>query len=219
MSAVRASLRCTFLLAAAGALGACAQNGAASLTPSALAPQASQAILPLAASTPPPCTGQKNKSKFSTASTHLLTKGGTFCVPSFGGFGGAIAYPSVKPAIRLTVTSSTTDYNHVPQLGSGTAIFYLNFTIPNAVTFGNKIKDVQGLTSATIKSGTAYSMFGQATIEGSTVKIGPCYSVASSGKYGGVIGAIGALFEFAQIPYKGTAFIEVYSGKQTSTKC
>ena len=219
MSAVRASLRYTFLIAAAAALGACAQNGAATLTPSALAPQAQQALLPLASSTPPPCTGQKNSKKFATASTKLSTKGGSFCVPSFGGFGGSIVYPAVKPSVKLTVTSSTTDYNHLPQLGSGTAIFYLQMAIPNAVTFGNKIKDANGLTSATIKSGSQYTMFGQATVEGSTVKIGPCFSVATSGKYGGVIPAIGALFEFASIPYKATAFIEVYSGKQTSTKC
>jgi hypothetical protein len=223
MSPVRASLSCAFLLATTAALGACAQHGASTLLPSSLSPQASslspQAFGPLASSTPPPCTGQKNSKKYSTASTQLNTKGGSFCVPSFGGFGGSIAYPSVKPALKLKVTSSTSNYKHFPGLGSGTPIFYLQLSIPKPVKFGHNIKDVNGLTAATIKSGSPYTMFGQAQVYGSTVPIGPCYSVASSGKYGGVIGAIGGLFEYADLPFKATAFIEVYSGKQTKTKC
>jgi hypothetical protein len=211
-------LRSSLVLVAAAALAACAQHGGATLPAAPLAVQDNVSI-PDAAATPPPCKGQKVTKNFASANTTLATKGGSFCIPAFGGFGGTISYPKAKPAVKVTVTSSSTDYNKLPQLGTGTAIFYLQISFASGTSFGNEIRPVGGLTGAAITKGKPYTIFGQATISGQKVKLGPCYSVATKGKYGGVVGAIGALLEYGIIPTKTNGFLEVYSGKQTSTVC
>jgi hypothetical protein len=218
MPAARIFLRSSLVLVAAAALAACAQHGGATLPAAPLAVQNNVSI-PDATATPPPCKGQKDAKNDASLAVTLLAKGGSFCVPAFGGFGGTISYPKAKPAVKVTVTSSSTDYNKLPQLGTGTAIFYLQFAFASATTFGNEIRPVGGLTGATITNGKPYTMFGQATISGEKIKLGPCYSVATKGKYGGVIGAIGALLEYGEIPTKANGFLEIYSGKQTSTLC
>lgn len=218
MPAARTFLRSSLVLAAAAALAACAQHGGATLPAAPLALQDNVAI-PDGSATPPPCKGQKDAKNNASLAVTLTTKGGSFCIPAFGGFGGTISYPKAKPAVKVTVTSSSTDYNKLPQLGTGTALFYLQMSFASGTSFGNEIRPVGGLTGAAIASGKPYTVFGQATISGQKIKLGPCYSVASKGKYGGVIGAIGALFEFGVIPTKATGFLEVYSGKQTSTLC
>jgi hypothetical protein len=206
------------VLTAAAVLAACAQNGGATLPSStSLAPQ-SNVFAPLTGG-PPACTGQIDKSKYSSAKETFSNKGGNFCVPSIGGFGGTISYPKAKPSVKVTVTSSTTNYKNFPQLGQGTAIFYLQFAFKSGTTFGDAIKDSGGLTSSTIQNGKAYTAFGQATISGGKIKIGPCYSVASKGQFGGQIGALGALFEYATSVNPATAFIEIYKGKQSKTQC
>ena len=218
MSVPSASPRHLLTFAALACLAACAQSGQGSLPQNALSSAAVFAPRGDTA-TPPPCTGQKDSKKYSYATVTLSTKGGSFCVPSFGGYGGSISYPSAKPSIKMKVTSSTTDYNKMPQLGTGTAQFYLQFNINNPTSFGSKVQAAGGLTSAAIKVGTTYTMYGQATIASYKLKFGPCYSTATKGQYGGVIPAIGALFEFADVPYKGTALVEVYSGKTAKNAC
>jgi hypothetical protein len=51
------------------------------------------------------------------------------------------------------------------------------------------------------------------------VKFGPCYTTATKGKYGGVIGGIGALLKSEKIPFKVSGVIEIYSGQQTGMEC
>jgi hypothetical protein len=216
MPSPRIFLRSSIVLTAAAVLAACAQNGATLPSSTSLAPQ-SHVFTPLAA--PPACPGQKDKTKSSSAKETWSNKGGNFCVPSIDGWGGSITYPKPKPSVKVTVTSSTTDYKNFPQLGSGTAIFYLQFAFKSGTTFGDKINDKDGLTSSTVQNGKAYTIYGQATISGGKVKVGPCFSVATKGQYGGQIGAIGGLFEYSTSSNPATGFFEVYKGKQTKTPC
>lgn len=206
------------LVAAAALLTACAQQGGTTLPTTALAPLGN--MIPAATTaTPPPCTGQKDAKNDASAATTLSTKGGAFCVPSFGGWGGTIAYPAAKPSLKATVTSSTTDYKKFPQLGTGTAIFYLQLSLPKGVTFGKSIKVTGGLTAAAIKSGQDYTVYGQASVSGYKLKLGPCYAKATKGKYGGVLNTIGALLEYGAVPGPSTGFFEIYSGKQGTSQC
>lgn len=215
MSSGRFFVRNSILLTVASLLAACAQNGSATLPNAAMAPQLD--VFPAAA--PPACTGQKTSKDDASLAVTLSSKGGSFCVPAFGGFGGTVSYPKANPSIKATVTSSTTDYKKLPQLGQGTAIFYLQLALAGGTTFGSKIRPVGGITSATIKSGQAYTAYGQATIGGGKYKFGPCYVTATKGKYGGVLTTVGALLEYGDAPVKANAFIEIYSGKQTKSVC
>jgi hypothetical protein len=216
MHAARVFLR-SFLLITAAALAACAQQGGAGVPATPLALRGN--IFTATTATPPPCTGQKDSKDYASVATTLSTKGGTFCVPAFGGFGGTIAYPKVKPSVKVTIISSSTDYNKLPQLGSGTAIFYLQMTLAHGTTFGHTINPTGGLTGALIKSGQSYSAYGEATISGQTIKFGPCYETATKGTYGGVLASIGGLLDYASLPAKTDGFIELYSGKDTKTPC
>jgi hypothetical protein len=216
--AARQSVRSSLvLLAAAAALTACAQQGGTALPTTALAPQAD--VFPNAAATPPPCKGQKNSKNSASLSVTFSKKGGSFCVPAIGGFGGTIAYPKANPSVKATVTSSTTNYKKLPELGTGTAIFYLQLAMDGGTTFGNAIDPTGGLTAATITSGKPYTAYAQATVSGQKIDFGPCYQNATKGQYGGELNSIGALLEYGAVPTKATGFIEVYSGKQTNTKC
>ena len=47
----------------------------------------------------------------------------------------------------------------------------------------------------------------------------PCYSVATSGAYGGLLPNVGALFDNAIITGNGFGVIEIYSGAQVSQEC
>lgn len=219
MPAARLFLASSLALAAAAALAACAQNGGATL-PTTTSPLAMRDIMnPNAKATPPPCQGQKTTKNYGSASEKLSSKGGDFCLPSINGFGGTMEYPKVNPSVKVKVTGSTTNYAKLPELGTGTAIYYLQMTLASGATFGKNIQPSGGLTSATIKTGKPYTAYGEATISGAKVKFGPCFSDAVKGKYGGEIPAIGALFEYAELPSKTNAFLEVYSGKQTNTQC
>jgi hypothetical protein len=214
MTLVRFSARGLLFVATAAILSACAQHGA--LIPStSFAPQ--QIALPDL--TPPKCKGQKSTKKYSSLTVTLSTKGGSFCVPEYGGFGGTIKYPSANPSVKLTLISSTKDYNHQPQLGSGTAIFYLQLAISSGTSFGDQVQAGGGLASKKIDPGKPYTAYGQAVISGYAFKFGPCYATAKKSKYGGIIGGLGTLLKGADIPFAASGLIELYSGKQTATKC
>lgn len=220
MPAARLFVGSSLVLAAAAALAACAPQGGAGGAGLPVTPLALQRNVVLGdAGAPAPCTGQKTTKNYAKATVTLETTGGKFCVPAFGGFGGTIAYPKAKPKVNVTLTSSTTDYNKLPQLGTGTAIFYLQMNLLTHSTFGNAIDAAGGLTAATIKSGKTYTAYGQASLYGSTIKFGPCFEVATKGKYGGVLSSLGALLEYAVVPAKTKGFLEVYAGKQSKNKC
>jgi hypothetical protein len=205
-------LRATIAVAVTIVLGACAQHG------SALLPTSPQAVA-TPDRKPPSCKGQVNESEYGTLTGKLKTGGGSFCIPAYGGFGGKLNYPSLSPSITLTLSTSTQNYDNFPTLGSGTPIFYLAFTTSGSVTFGGKIKSGGGLTGKQIIAGDPYSAYGEATIYGYKVKFGPCYTTATKGKYGGVVGGIGGLLKNEQIPFKVSGVIEIYSGEQTSMQC
>lgn len=196
-------------------LAACASHAAAPLPPSLAAP----AVVGVPDSGPPECRGQKDSKNYASLTVTLSTKGGSFCIPAYGGFGGSVRYPGANPSVRLNLISSTKNYDHLPELGRGTAIFYLQLALSGGTSFGPKARAGGGLTAEEIVPGKHYTAYGQATISGFTIKFGPCYSVATQGKYGGVIGGIGTLIEGQSIPVAVSAVIEIYPGKQTRTKC
>jgi hypothetical protein len=216
MLAARIFLRSSVLMAAA-ALAACAQPGNVGVPAAPLALRDN--VVSDAVATPPPCKGQKKEKDYASLSVTLSIKGGSFCVPAFDGFGGTISYPKVKQSVGATIISSSTNYNKLPQLGTGTAMFYLQFSLLRGTTFGDQVSPVGGLTAQSIKAGRPYTAYGQLTVGGVKTKFGPCYSAATKGKYGGVIGSIGALFEYGIVPGKAKGFIEIYSSKQTDTQC
>jgi hypothetical protein len=215
MKVLRSSYLAAGTVASAVLLAACAQHGGAGLP--SIPAAAQRAALPDA--NPPQCKGQQNEPYYATLTVKLKTKGGAFCIPEFGGYGGKVQYPSVDPSVKLTLTSSTTDYNDLPQLGSGTAIFYLQLSISGGTSFGSNTKAGGGLTSSAIVPGDDYTAFGEATIFGYHYKFKPCYTVATQGKYGGVIGGLGSLLKGIDVPTSGSGFIEVYSGQQASNEC
>ena len=214
MSFLRCCFRGSSAVVALIALAACAQHGgkllpAATLNPAAVAPNA----------VPPECKGQKTTKDHASVTETLSTEGGSLCVPAFGGFGGTINYPPANPSVNLELTSSTTNYDHMPNLGTGTPIFYMQLAIQGATSFGSKVDAGGGLTSKTIHPGKPYSVYGEAVIFHIPFNFGPCYAKASKGKYGGVIGGVGTLLEGVQIPGAATAVVEIYAGKQTTSKC
>ncbi len=107
----------------------------------------------------------------------------------------------------------------MPQLGQGTAIFYLQLALSGGTSFAPKVAAGGGLTAKKIVPGKPYTAYGQATISGFTIDFGPCDTIATKGKYGGVIGGIGTLLKGQSIPVAASGVIEIYAGKQTSTKC
>ncbi|MBV8280536.1 MAG: hypothetical protein JO347_00545 [Candidatus Eremiobacteraeota bacterium] len=211
----RLAMRIAFCALPASILAACSTHAGGPLPSTAFAPPA--VALPDAG--PPACKGQKTTKNYASLTVTLSTKGGTFCIPAYGGFGGSVSYPGANPSVKLNLISSTKNYNHLPQLGKGTAIFYLQLALSGGTSFGSHVQAGGGLTAKKIVPGKPYTAYGQATISGFTFPFGPCYAVAKKGKYGGVIGGIGTLLKGQTIFAAASGLIEIYSGKQTSTKC
>lgn len=215
MSLFRYSVRYSIALTIAALLAACAPHGSAVPPSSSLAMERSA----LPDLTPPKCSGQRDKKDYAEVKAALKTNGGAFCIPEFGGFGGRVKYPGTNPSVNVTVISSTTNYDNMPKLGSGSPIFYLQLAISGSTTFGTNVGAGGGLTSAKIVPDDPYTVYGQAKIHGFKVNFGPCYAVARTGKYGGVIGGIGSLLKGESVPAAASAVIEIYSGQQTSKPC
>lgn len=211
-------LRIPLGLAAAALLAACSAHGA-NVAP----PVYTQSLVSTPIQTPavpPACKGQTTTKTHSIGKEKLLSTGGHACIPAFAGFGGNIAYPGAKPSITVTLTSSTTNYNgKLPSLGSGTPVFYLQIATSGPTSFSSSAPVGGGLTSAKIKVGQTYTVFGQAKISGFPVNFTPCYTVATTGKFGGVIGGMGSLLKGQTVPAAATGVLEVYSGQQASNPC
>jgi hypothetical protein len=204
------------LIVGSALLAACASQSGMNVVPAPGVPSANVGELAV----PKPCGGQKTTAKSASLTQTLSTKGGSFCIPAFKGFGGTIFYPAANPTVKLAVTSSTTDYNHKMQpLGSGTALFYLQIATKGGTTFSPSVPAGGGLTGKAIKSGQTYTAFGQAVVAGFPVNLTPCYTTATKGKYGGVIGGVGSLLKGKSIPVAASGYIEIYPGKQASGKC
>jgi len=203
--------------AAAALITGCASQSAGMVP---LSSNVASQTLRLPDATPPSCKGQETKKDYAELTVTLSSKGGSFCVPAIDGFGGSVEYPSANPPVKLQLISSTKNYANLPQLGSGTAIFYLQLAIAGETTFGANVKAGGGLTAKKIVPGKTYTAFGRAVIVGTLyLNFTPCYVKASKGKYGGVIGGVGSLLKNQPVLEATTGFIEIYSGKQASGKC
>jgi hypothetical protein len=208
-------MRASLALAFAALLAGCAARGGATLpaTPGSLAPPLTQEAKLHA------CKGQQTTEQYATVTASLSTSKGSFCIPKFGGFGGSVKYPGADPSVKLTLTSSTTNYDGMPELGSGTAIFYMQLALSGGTTFGNKVGHGGGLSSKQIAAGQTYTVFGQAKIYGFPFNFTPCYAVAVHSRYGGTLGGIGTLLRGQQVPAAATGVIEIYEGQQASQEC
>ena len=216
MSILRFTMRGSFALALAASMAACAHQSGAML-PTASMSGVNAPVLPEA--TLPQCKGQQNSKQYASITVTLSGKGGSFCIPTFHGFGGSVNYPSANPSVQLTVTSSTKNYNNMPNLGSGTPLFYLQLALSGGTQFGSNVKAGGGLTGKTFVVGDTYTVFGQAKVSGVPVNLPPCYAVATKGKYGPVVSGVGTLLKNQTVPTAATAVNEIYSGQQASQQC
>jgi hypothetical protein len=212
MSATRLSPRRWGGLLVTALLCACAQHGSGVLP-------AAPASVVLPDAVPPSCKGQKTTKQYASLTETLRTQGGKLCVPAFGGFGGSVEYPSADPSVKMKLISSTSNYDKMPALGPGKPIFYLQLAISGGTYFGTNEPAGGGLAAKKIVPGDSYTAFGEATIDGFTVKFTPCYIVAKKSPYGGVIGGIGSLLKSQDVPAAATGVIEIYPGKHAGGKC
>jgi hypothetical protein len=212
---IRVSLRLLVPLAAAAALAACSGSSTSGLVPSQTAFNPAS-IAPLA--TAPSCKGQKTTSKYATVTATLSSSGGVFCVPSFGGFGGSIEYPSVDPSVSVTLTTSTTNYNgKLKGLGSGKPLLYIQIALTEGTTFGTHQPAGGGIVGKLLKSGSTYTAYG--AVVGFPVSLGSCTAKATSSKYGGEIGGIGNLLKGHSVPLPVTGVVEIYAGSSGKGAC
>jgi hypothetical protein len=168
---------------------------------------------------PPTCKDQRTKKKYGAIAMKLKAKGGSLCIPAFGGFGGSMEYPGVERSVKLTIRSSTQNIYDEPQLGTGTSILYLNLHFHAGTHFGSNLKSKGGLTSQTISPGGAYTAYGIVAVGHLDLMFPPCYTVATQGPYGGVLPNLGDLFSGTTITGAGFGVIEIYSGQQVSQAC
>lgn len=203
-------LRAAFALASAIVVAGCGQPDVATPRPAASAS---------ATSAPPQCKGQRTTRKYAQTKAMLKTRGASFCIPEFDGFGGTMEYPGVERSVELILRSSTKDIYDEPQLGTGTAIFYLNLHFLAGTHFRTKLKSQGGLTSATIEAGQPYTAFGIVAVGHLVLMFPPCYAVAAQGPYGGVVQNVGDLFSDTTITGAGYGVIEIYAGEQVSRAC
>jgi hypothetical protein len=171
------------------------------------------------ASGPPACARQRTMMTYGGHSQGLNVRGGSFCIPAFGGFGGSLEYPGVERAVELSVRTTTEDIYNEPLLGTGTPIVYLNLHFHAGTHFGPHLRARGGLTSAAIQAGQAYTAYGIFAVGHLSLMFPPCYAVATQGAYGGVLANIGDLFTNAPITGAGFGVIEIYPGTQVSQPC
>jgi hypothetical protein len=202
-------------LLVAAFLCACAGHSTTALLPSAAAPSL---LAPMAV--PPQCAGEKAGPKYGSATAIVSTRGGSFCVPAFGGFGGDILYPDANRSVKVGLISSTSNYNHgLPSLGRGTPVFYLQLSFSSVTTFGTSLPAGGGLAGKKLIPGKTYTAFGQGRAGLLFFRFKPCFLNAAKSNYGGIISDLGTLLKAKTIPGKATIVIEIYPGRQTGAKC
>jgi hypothetical protein len=203
------SISCAFV---AGCSSAPLQSaGASSFTPSAVRP-----ALPSV----PDCSGQHTKHSYSGLTAKLEKKGGSFCIPTYGGFGGSLLYPNLERSAKLTIRTSLKNLYYEPALGdSGATIVYLNLHFHRGARFGEKTQTGGGLTSKAIVAGQSYTAYGIVAVNHLVLRFPPCYSVATQGQYGGVFPNLGNLMSDTTVTGAGYGVIEIYPGAQVSQAC
>jgi len=128
-------------------------------------------------------------------------------------------YPGVERAVRLVLRSSLKNIYNEPQLGSGSAIFYLNLHFLAGTHFGTSFGSSGGLTAKKIRAGQTYTAFGIVAVGHLDLMFPPCYTMATQDQYGGVLSNLGELFAGNTITGAGYGVIEIYSGQQVSQEC
>jgi hypothetical protein len=212
----RLSIRCRALSIGITVIMLAGCGGAQSVTSGAVSPPATFAAATVG---PPSCNRQHTTKRYASITATLKTKGGLFCVPAFGGFGGSIKYPAVETSVKLTMHTSIKDIYDEPQLGTGTSIVYLNLHFHAGTHFGSSVRNKGGLISATIYPGDAYTAYGIVAVGHLELMFPPCYSIATQGPYGGVIPNLGNLVSNTTITGPGYGVIEIYLGQQVSQEC
>lgn len=165
------------------------------------------------------CKGQRTAKNYASLPEKLKTKGGSLCVPAFGGFGGSIEYPGLERSVVLTIRTSTQNIYNEPQLGNGTSIVYLNLHFRASTRFRSRLKSKGGLTSPSISPGAAYTAYGIVAVGHLDLMFPPCYTVATQGPYGGVLPNLGNILRKATIAGVAYGVIEIYAGEQVSQEC
>jgi hypothetical protein len=172
----------------------------------------------------PACKGQKNTKEYaSIAAKPLSAKGGSLCVPRFGGWGVSMNYPGpTTPGAAMGLISSTTAYNPAlfPPGGSVNPIFYIQFGLNrSAVIFGAKLPAAVGLASKSLKVGKVYTVQGASDVGSLWDSLGECYTKAVSSKYGATIRGVGFVLENVHMGASSSGVIVVLPGKLASDKC
>lgn len=201
-------------LIAAALLSACSGQSNSLVPSQGMMARSLSALQPDAG--PAKCVGQKTTKNYASINTTFSSKGGTLCIPAFGGFGGSVTYPGATPPIAVTVISSTTNYNKMPMLGTGKPIFYLQVGIKKPTKFGTKVAAGGGLVSKSFVPGQTYYAVAGASVEGLVQNLGACSVVATKSSAGGSISGFGTLLKGQPILIAPvTGVVEIYAVKQT----
>jgi len=167
---------------------------------------------------PPSCKGQKNSKDYSQSQAQgLSAKGGSACVPLFDKWGGAIRYPGGAGG-ELTVISSTTAYD-IDFPPSTNAEFYLQLGFSENVTFNTTLAGGASLAGPGLKVKASYTIEGARAMGSLWESLPDCYTTASKGKYGAMIGGLGYPLKSGGFGPSSGAVIMVYPGKLSGTKC
>jgi len=169
---------------------------------------------------PPNCKGQVIDHHHAEVTERIPREGATLCVPSFRGFGGFLGFPGVHPApqpVRLIVTVPELGMSRGMLLANHRPIFNLEWLPGGQFRFG-KTAPPGGISGATMTPGKTYTGYGVMYFKGNHKNVGPCYSVAARGKYGGVFNNLGTLME-----KQGGSFLVwdlmIYDGKEANRRC
>ena len=175
-------------------------------------------------SPPPKCKGQKNTKLYAEVATqNVKTPGGSLCVPSFGGWGGALQYPDLKYSQTFTIQliSSTKAYasGKWPPNGSQKPVFYLQYSFSGFPTFGTTLPKGNPMVSSHVFAGKPYTVALWENVIVGWTELGSCYVAATkSSKYGGQLSKVGGVFD--NVAYRESAgVLEVFKGKLVSNPC
>jgi hypothetical protein len=171
----------------------------------------------------PPCKGQKNTKEYASIGAKALsTKGGTLCVPSFGGWGGTMDYPGPTSQASMALISSTTAYNPgaFPPPGSVNPIFYIQFKMNSyGVVFSSKLPAAGGLSSKSLTVGKFYTAQGASDVGSLWDVLGECSTKAFATGRGPTILGIGFVLENVHMGEASSGVISILPGKLATSRC
>jgi hypothetical protein len=204
---------------AAISLAACGGSQVLTQTNAAAPSVAAPGVAPI-----PACKGQKRTKQYaSLGAKPLSSKGGTLCVPSFGGWGGTMDYPGPTSShSSMELISSTTAYNpgEFPPPGSVNPIFYIQFKLNTyGVIFSAKLPATGGLSSKSLTVGKPYTAQGASDVGSLWDALGECYTTAFSTKYGATIRGIGFVLKNVHMGEASSGVISILPGKLAQSKC